>query len=302
MVDSEYEDRMMLAEANQPPIEVVDYFGDGDECHMAYHFPVMPPLYMALRRERANDIVEALVATPPIPDGCQWGVFLRNHDELTLEMVTDEDRQFMYEQYAPDPAMKKNVGIRRRLMPLIENDRSSFELLHGVLLSLPGSPFLYYGDEIGMGDDIALRDRDGVRTPMQWNSDPAGGFSTADPSSFYLPVISHSDYSPLVVNVEDQRSDPQSLLNWLRELIAQRKNHPIFGSGEFSLVDIENEAVLAYQLVSSESRMLILANFSRSTQTVDLSSPYVDIRSDAAVETAIDLDGHGFAWLQALPL
>ncbi|MGI9610124.1 MAG: maltose alpha-D-glucosyltransferase [Acidimicrobiia bacterium] len=297
MIDDEYDDRIMLAEANQPPADVVAYLGDGDECHMAYHFPVMPPLYMALKREDATDIVEALEATPEIPSGCQWGVFLRNHDELTLEMVTNEDRRFMYEHYAPDPAMRKNIGIRRRLMPLLGNERSRFELLHGVLLSLPGSPFLYYGDEIGMGDDVGLRDRDGLRTPMQWTDGAGAGFSQADPDRFYLPVIADSAFAPPVVNVQAQQRDPGSLLHWVRALLAARRELRVFGTGSFSLIDTGDPSVLGYRRIEEDSNITVLANFATTARVVGLPAPMVDIRTGRSFEKTVELEGHEFYWL-----
>jgi len=287
----------MLAEANQLPTEVVAYLGDGDECHMAYHFPIMPPLFMALRREDATDIVKALEATPEIPAGTQWGVFLRNHDELTLEMVTEEDRQFMYEQYAPDPAMRKNVGIRRRLMPLLENQRSQFELLHGVLLSLPGSPFLYYGDELGMGDEYLLRDRDGVRTPMQWTAGPGAGFSAADPDRFYLPLVTDDAYASAVVNVEEQQGDPESLLHWVRALLAVRRRQPVFGTGDFTLIDTGDPAVLGYRRTDDEADITVLANFATTTRVVKLPTPTVDLRTGRSHGEMVDLSGHEFCWM-----
>ncbi|MBT8192126.1 MAG: maltose alpha-D-glucosyltransferase [Acidimicrobiia bacterium] len=297
MIDGEYEDRIMLAEANQLPAEVVAYLGDGDECHMAYHFPVMPPLYMALRREDASDIVTALEATPEIPAGSQWGVFLRNHDELTLEMVTEEDRQFMYEQYAPDPAMRKNIGIRRRLMPLLANERSQFELLHGVLLSLPGSPFLYYGDEIGMGDEYLLRDRDGVRTPMQWKGEPGAGFSTADPDRFYIPLVTDPDYAPEVVNVESQQADEGSLLRWVRTLLADRSRLPVLGNGSFALIDTGDPAVLGYRRTNDEADLTVLANFATTPRVVSLAAPMTEVRTGRSLGETIELPGHAFSWL-----
>jgi maltose alpha-D-glucosyltransferase/alpha-amylase len=297
MIDDEYEDRIMLAEANQLPTEVVAYLGDGDECHMAYHFPVMPPLYMALKRQDATDIVAALEATPEIPAGCQWGVFLRNHDELTLEMVTEEDRRFMYEQYAPDPAMRKNIGIRRRLMPLLDNERSRFELLHGVLLSLPGSPFLYYGDEIGMGDEYLLRDRDGVRTPMQWTAGPGAGFSAADPDRFYLPLVTDDAYASAVVNVEEQQGDPESLLHWVRALLAVRRRQPVFGTGDFTLIDTGDPAVLGYRRTDDEADITVLANFATTTRVVKLPTPTVDLRTGRSHGEMVDLSGHEFCWM-----
>jgi maltose alpha-D-glucosyltransferase/alpha-amylase len=297
MIDTEYSDRIMLAEANQPPADVVAYLGDGDECHMAYHFPVMTPLYMALKREDATDIVQALRATPDIPSTCQWGVFLRNHDELTLEMVTEEDRRFMYEQYAPDPAMKKNVGIRRRLMPLLGNERARFQLLHGVLMSLPGSPFLYYGDELGMGDNYLLNDRDGVRTPMQWTGERGAGFSTADPSNFYLPLIDEPGYGPEWVNVADQREDPDSLLHWVRNLLATRRRYPVFGTGDFQLIDPGDSAVLGYRRFDNQTLVTVLANFSTEPRAVTLDRRMVDIRTGEIFAQELELPAHGFRWL-----
>ena len=220
MIDDEFPGRVLLAEANQWPADVVEYFGDpetgGDECHMAFHFPLMPRIFMAVRRESRIPISEILSQTPEIPEMAQWGIFLRNHDELTLEMVTDEERDYMYAEYAKDPRMKANVGIRRRLAPLLENDRNQIELFTAMLLSLPGSPVLYYGDEIGMGDIIWLGDRDGVRTPMQWTPDRNAGFSTANPGRLYLPPNQDPIYGYQSVNVEAQRDSKTSLLNWTR--------------------------------------------------------------------------------------
>ena len=217
-VDAEYPDRVLLAEANQWPEDVVEYFGDGDECHMAFHFPVMPRMFMAARREEATPMYEILERTPAIPDNCQWGLFLRNHDELTLEMVTDEERDYMYAEYAKDPRMKINVGIRRRLAPLLDNGRDEMELMHAILFSLPGSPVLYYGDEIAMGDNVYLGDRDGVRTPMQWTGDRNAGFSRADFAQLYAPPLMDPVYGYQAVNVEAQLRTPTSLLRWLQAL------------------------------------------------------------------------------------
>src|SRR5476649_1069265 len=228
-VDRLYPDRVLLAEANQWPSDVVEYFGDpatgGDECHMAFHFPLMPRIFMAVRRESRYPITEILAQMPAIPQSCQWGIFLRNHDELTLEMVTDEERDYMYAEYAADPRMKANVGIRRRLAPLLENSRDQIELFTGLLLSLPGSPVLYYGDEIGMGDNIYLGDRDGVRTPMQWNTDRNAGFSLASTQKLYLPVIVEPEFHYEAVNVAAQQGNPASLLWSMKQLIAMRKQH-----------------------------------------------------------------------------
>ena len=232
-VDARYPDRVLLAEANQWPEDVVEYFGDGDECHMAFHFPVMPRMFMALRREDATPIYEILDRTPAIPDNCQWGLFLRNHDELTLEMVTDEERDYMYAEYAKDPRMKLNLGIRRRLAPLLDAGRDEMELLHAILFSLPGSPVLYYGDEIGMGDNVYLGDRDGVRTPMQWSGDRNAGFSRADWAQLYSQPLMDPVYGFQAVNVEAQLRTPNSLLRWMQRFIALRKEHPVFGLGTY---------------------------------------------------------------------
>ena len=223
---------MLLCEANQWPADVVEYFGEnGDECQMAFHFPVMPRLFMAVRREQRFPISEIMAQTPDIPDNCQWGVFLRNHDELTLEMVTDEERDYMWGEYAKDPRMKANIGIRRRLAPLLDNDANTLELFNALLFSLPGSPVLYYGDEIAMGDNIWLGDRDGVRTPMQWTPDRNGGFSTADPQRMYLPLNQDPVYGYQVTNVESQLRNTNSMLQWIRRMIQVRKEHPTFGLG-----------------------------------------------------------------------
>ena len=224
----------MLAEANQWPKDVVGYFGTDEEpeCHMCFHFPVMPRLYYALREEKATPVVEIMAETPDIPRGGQWGTFLRNHDELTLEMVTTEERAAMYGWFAPDPRMRANIGIRRRLSPLLENSRAEIELINALLLSMPGSPCLYYGDEIGMGDNIWLADRDAVRTPMQWTPDRNAGFSTADPGKLYLPVVQSLVYHYRLTNVEAQMASSSSLLHWVRSMLAVRRQHPVFGMGD----------------------------------------------------------------------
>ena len=232
-VDEHYPDRVLLAEANQWPEDVVEYFGDGDECHMAFHFPVMPRMFMSLRREEALPMIEILDRTPAIPTNAQWGLFLRNHDELTLEMVTDEERDYMYGEYANDPRMKLNLGIRRRLAPLLDGGRDEIELMHAILFSLPGAPVLYYGDEIAMGDNVYLGDRDGVRTPMQWTGDRNGGFSRADFAQLYLPPLMDPVYGFQAVNVEAQLRTPTSLLRWLRRFVELRKQHPVFGLGDY---------------------------------------------------------------------
>ena len=269
-VDSKYPDRVLLAEANQWPADVVEYFGDGDECQMAFHFPVMPRMFMALRREEANPIYEILRQTPEIPDNCQWGLFLRNHDELTLEMVTDEERDYMYSEYAKDPRMKINVGIRRRLAPLLDGGRDEIELMHAILFSLPGSPVLYYGDEIAMGDNVYLGDRDGVRTPMQWTGDRNGGFSRADFAQLYAPPLMDPVYGFQAVNVEAQLRTPTSLLRWLRRFISLRQEHPVFGLGTYEPIEPSNRKIFAHLRVYEDDVMLCVHNLARSAQAVEL--------------------------------
>jgi maltose alpha-D-glucosyltransferase/alpha-amylase len=275
-IDRAYADRMLLAEANQWPPDVRPYFGDGDECHMAFHFPLMPRIYMALRKEVRTPIVEIVAQTPEIPPNCQWGLFLRNHDELTLEMVTADERDYMYTEYARDPRMRVNIGIRRRLAPLLDNSRRRQELLHSLLFSMPGTPILYYGDEIGMGDNIYLGDRNGVRTPMQWNGDRNSGFSRADPQALYLPLVIDPVYHYQSVNVEAQRRSPSSLLNWMRRLIAIRKRYPVFGRGTIEFLHPANLAVLAYLRCDEHQTILVVNNLSRFVQPVELDlSPYL---------------------------
>ncbi len=269
-VDEYYPDRMLLAEANQWPEDVREYFGDDDECHMAFHFPVMPRLFMALRQEDRRPIVDIMELTPDIPPASQWAVFLRNHDELTLEMVTDEERDYMYSIYATDPRMRVNVGIRRRLAPLLDNNRRAMELLHGLLYSLPGTPILYYGDEIGMGDNIYLGDRDGVRTPMQWSGDRNGGFSKADPQRLYLPLIADPLYGFQAVNVEAQERSASSFLNWQRRMIAIRGRRTALGRGDLTMLHPTNRSVLAFIRRYGDEVMLVVANLSRFVQPVEL--------------------------------
>jgi maltose alpha-D-glucosyltransferase/alpha-amylase len=274
-IDAEYANRLILAEANQWPADVRPYFGDGDECHMAFHFPLMPRIYMALRQEDRLPITDIMAQTPPIPDSCQWALFLRNHDELTLEMVTDDERDYMYFAYSADPRMRVNVGIRRRLAPLVDNNRRRIELLNSLLLSFPGTPVLYYGDEIGMGDNIYLGDRNGVRTPMQWTSDRNGGFSKSDPARLYLPVIMDPIYGYQVVNVEAQLSDQSSLLHWTHNMIALRKLFRVFGRGTLTFLNPANRKILAYlrdfdQGDGARETVLCVANLSRFAQPVAL--------------------------------
>jgi maltose alpha-D-glucosyltransferase/alpha-amylase len=269
-IDEHYPDTLLLAEANQWPEDVVQYFGDGDEFHMGYNFPIMPRLFMALRQEDRRPIVEILERTPEIPASCQWGMFLRNHDELTLEMVTDDERDYLYDEYAKDRRMRLNMGIRRRLAPLMDNGRRRIELLHALLFSLPGSPFLYYGDEIGMGDNIYLGDRDGVRTPMQWTADRNAGFSQADFARLYFPVIMDPVYGYQAVNVEAQQRYSTSLLNWVREMIHLRRRHAVFGRGAIKLIKPDNRKIFAFTRSYLEETVLCVFNLAQSAQPVEL--------------------------------
>ena len=269
-MDARHADRLLLAEANQWPADVRPYFGDGDECHMAFHFPLMPRMFMAVRQEDRYPIVEILRQTPDIPETCQWGLFLRNHDELTLEMVTDEERDYMYQWYASDPQMRINNGIRRRLAPLMENSRRRIELMNSLLFSLPGTPVIYYGDELGMGDNIYLGDRNAVRTPMQWTGDRNGGFSRADAARLYAPLITDPVYGYAAVNVEAQERSPFSLLNWMKRLIALRKQHAVFGRGAIEFLPAQNRKILAYVRRLGDETVLCVANLSRTVQPVEL--------------------------------
>jgi len=269
-VDANYTNRLLLAEANQWPEDVREYFGEGDECHMAYHFPLMPRIYMAIAQEDRHPVVEIMQQTPEIPESCQWAIFLRNHDELTLEMVTSKERDYMYRMYAADPRARINLGIRRRLAPLMENDRERIKLMNSLLLSMPGSPIIYYGDEIGMGDNIFLGDRDGVRTPMQWSPDRNAGFSRADPQRLYLPPIMDPIYGYEAVNVEAQLREPSSLLNWMRRMLAVRKSSKAFGRGKLSFLSPGNRKILAYLREYGDETILCVANLGRSAQPVEL--------------------------------
>ncbi len=272
-VDREYGgERVLLAEANQWPEDVVDYFGTEErpECHMCFHFPLMPRMFMALRREQRYPITEILERTPAIPAGSQWGIFLRNHDELTLEMVSDEERDYMWTEYARDPRMKLNLGIRRRLAPLLDNGRRQMELFYGLLLSLPGTPILYYGDEMGMGDNVYLGDRDGVRTPMQWSADRNAGFSRADFAQLYLPPLMDPVYGYTAVNVEAQQRNESSMLHWLRRFLSVRRRHPVFGEGAFEALDATNPSVFAFLRSSPQETILCVNNLSRFAQPVEL--------------------------------
>ncbi|TMH63532.1 MAG: maltose alpha-D-glucosyltransferase [Betaproteobacteria bacterium] len=270
LIDERYRNRMLLAEANQWPEDVYDYFGNGDECHMAYHFPLMPRMYMAIAQEDRHPITEIMSQTPDIPDNCQWAIFLRNHDELTLEMVTKKERDYMYQMYAGDPRARLNLGIRRRLAPLLENDSEKIKLMNSLLFSMPGSPIIYYGDEIGMGDNVYLGDRDGVRTPMQWGPDRNAGFSTADPQRLYLPPIMDPLYGFQSVNVEAQARESTSLLNWMRRMLGARKTYKAFGRGTLAFLRPGNRKILAYLREYGDESVLCVANLARSAQPVEL--------------------------------
>ena len=269
-LDASYPNRMLLAEANQWPSDVRPYFGDGDECHMAFHFPLMPRMFMALRQEDRHAITEILNQTPELPPSAQWALFLRNHDELTVEMITDEERDYMYTVYANDPQMRINGGIRRRLAPLVENSRRRVELLNVLLFSLPGTPVIYYGDEIGMGDNIYLGDRNGVRTPMQWSSDRNGGFSRADPARLFAPPIQDPVYGYQAINVEAQERAPFSLLNWTKRMVALRRQHPVFGRGSLEFIGCPNRKILAYLRRDDHETILVVVNLSRDVQPAPL--------------------------------
>ncbi len=318
VIDEEYGNRLILAEANMWPADVRPYFGDGDECHMAFHFPLMPRIYMALRQEDRLPIMDIMAQTPDIPESCQWGLFLRNHDELTLEMVTDDERDYMYLAYSADPRMRINVGIRRRLAPLVDNNRRRIELLNSLLLSFPGTPIMYYGDEIGMGDNIYLGDRNGVRTPMQWNSDRNAGFSKCDPARLYFPVVMDPIYGYQVVNVEAQLSDQSSLLHWTRNMIALRKLFQVFGRGTLTFLHPENRKVLAYlrdleREDGTHETVLCVANLSRFAQPValDLSAfagmmpvemlGYVSFPAITGAPYALSVAPYSFLWFELQP-
>ncbi|MFN8637641.1 MAG: maltose alpha-D-glucosyltransferase [Chloroflexota bacterium] len=276
VIDANYQGRVLLAEANQWPPDVRPYFGDDDECQMAFHFPLMPRIFMAIRREERTPIVEILARTPDLPPKSQWAIFLRNHDELTLEMVTDDERDYMYREYARDPLMRVNIGIRRRLAPLMENGRRQLELLNGLLLSMPGTPVLYYGDEIGMGDNVFLGDRNGVRTPMQWSIDRNAGFSRADAARLYSPVIVDPVYGYQGVNVEAQLRTPTSLLQWMRRIIHIRKRYKAFGRGSIEFLEPANQRILAYLRRYEDETLLIVNNLSRFSQPAELDLSFLE--------------------------
>jgi len=269
-LDAEFPGRVFLAEANQWPSDVIPYFGNSDECHMAFHFPLMPRMYMALRKEDRSPIVEILAQTPPLPADCQWAIFLRNHDELTLEMVTDEERDYMYREYARDSRMRINVGIRRRLAPLLDNGRRQMELMNALLMTMPGTPIVYYGDEIGMGDNVYLGDRNGVRTPMQWSPGWNAGFSDGDQQALYFPLIVDPPYGYQAVNVAGEERTQTSLLRWTRRIIKVRKTHRAFGRGSFEMLLPENRRVLAFLRHWEDEVILCVNNLSRFVQPVEL--------------------------------
>ncbi|MEA3335348.1 MAG: maltose alpha-D-glucosyltransferase [Chloroflexota bacterium] len=310
VMDAEYPGRILLCEANQWPDDVRPYFGDGDEFHMSFHFPVMPRLYMALRRADRTAIVDIMCRTPAIPDTCQWCTFLRNHDELTLEMVTEQERHYMWHEYAPEPRMRQNLGIRRRLAPLMDNDRRKIELMNSMLFTLPGSPIIYYGDEIGMGDNIWLDDRNGVRTPMQWDDSPNAGFSSAPADQLYEPVIDDASFGYQRVNVAAQRVDPDSLFHAIRRFIAVRKQHKVFGRGDLVFLEPADLAVLAYLRAFEGEVVLAVHNLTDSHRTVTLPSvdfegaQPVDLLRDepwpaaSATSYEITLPPYGYLWLR----
>ena len=312
-LDAEFHHRIFLAEANQWPPDVRPYFGDSDECHMAFHFPLMPRMYMALRKEDRTPIVEIMARTPEIPSDCQWAIFLRNHDELTLEMVTDEERDYMYREYAYDARMRINVGIRRRLAPLMENGRRQIELMNALLMSMPGTPIIYYGDEIGMGDNIYLGDRNGVRTPMQWNDGKNGGFSEAASQALYHPLITDAPYGYQTVNVEAQERTPTSLLKWMRRLIEVRQQYKAFGRGTQRFLLPRNHRVLVFLREWEDETILCVNNLSRFAQPVELDlsefnglvpvelwskQPFPPI---GELPYFFTLGPHGFLWFRLLP-
>jgi maltose alpha-D-glucosyltransferase/alpha-amylase len=315
-VERHFPGRVLLAEVNQWPADVVDYFGDSDECNMCFHFPLMPRMFMAVRREQRFPITEILAQTPTLPRGCQWGIFLRNHDELTLEMVTEDERDYMYAEYAADPRMRKNLGIRRRLAPLVDNDRRLAELLHGLLLSLPSAPVLYYGDEILMGDNIYLGDRDTVRTPMQWTPDRNGGFSSADFAQLFLPPLMDPVYGFQARNVEADLRDTSSFLHWLHRLLAVRRQYPLFAIGDLNVLPANNPSVLAFVRSDVDATtglthsVLCVSNLSRFAQSAELaltrwrgSRPIelVGRSTFPAISEAgygVTLSPYGFFWLE----
>lgn len=312
-VDKYFPGSLLLAEANQWPEDVVEYFGNGDQFHMCFNFPIMPRMFMAIRKEDRQPVEDIILRLPKIPESCQWATFLRNHDELSLEMVTDEERDYMYNEYARDPRMKLNLGIKRRLFPLMEGNRRAIELLHSMLFTLPGSPILYYGDEIGMGDNIFLGDRSGVRTPMQWTGDRNAGFSRADPSRLYAPVVSDPGYSYQGVNVESCERSPSSFLNWLTRLVAIRKTYKAFARGKIKFLHPANSRVVTYLCTYEEQTMLVVNNLSRFAQYVEIDLQEYngvtpvdcfskqDFPKIGELPYLVTLAPHGFYWFELVP-
>jgi maltose alpha-D-glucosyltransferase/alpha-amylase len=307
-MDEKYPGRILLCEANQWPEDVRPYFGDGDEFHMGFHFPIMPRIFMGIKKGRSEDMREILRRTPAIPENCQWCIFLRNHDELTLEMVTEEERQWMWENYAPEARMRLNLGIRRRLAPLLDNDKRKIRLAHSLLFTLPGSPILYYGDEIGMGDNVWLDDRNGVRTPMQWDVSATVSFSEAPLERLYAPVIDDETYGAAWVNVKSQRADPNSLLNVIRHMIAVRKENLAFSRGQFEWIDLENESIAAFQRTYHRERILAIHNLSDVRQKIafPLKKPTTSMTdlltgeefSSSGEGIEIELEPYQYLWLK----
>jgi len=304
VMDEEYPGRILLAEANQWPEDLLPYLADGDEFHMAFHFPIMPRIFKSVAVGECTSLIETLEATPPIPENCQWCTFLRNHDELTLEMVTEEDRQLMWKLYAPEDRMRLNLGIRRRLAPLMDGDMDKVELLYAILFSLPGAAIIYYGDEIGMGDNLWLKDRDGVRTPMQWSAEKNAGFSTADGDSLFQPVIDEGRFGYENVNVANQMKDDQSLLNRLKSLIAVRKAYPLFTGHEYTILYRENPAVFAIVRKGKEGQILCLHNVSSEMQEISLDGDFEAIAGSRDMQGAVELNGtvrlkpYRYLWLK----
>ena len=304
MIDREYPGKLLLAEANQWPADVIEYFGTEDEpeFHMGFHFPVMPRIFLSVKREEPSAILEIMRATPETPPDAQWCIFLRNHDELTLEMVTEDERQELWSDYAPEPRMRCNLGIRRRLAPLVDNDPTVLRLLNALMFSLPGSPIVYYGDEIGMGDNIRLFDRNGVRTPMQWNAEPNAGFSAGTTEQLYLPLIDDEVFTYRQVNVAAQENDPTSLLRWMRDVIAVRKRHPVFGRGTTTFLTDSNLRVLSFERTGQGERIVCLFNFSSAAQVVELpgeTGSSVDLLSGRTtpLDEPILMEPRGYRWL-----
>ena len=302
-VEMSYPNSILLGEANQWPQDLSPYFGNGDEFHMCFHFPVMPRLYMALAKQDRTSVVDILANTPDIPDNAQWATFLRNHDELTLEMVTEEDREFMWNFYASDPRYRLNMGIRRRLAPLMGNDRRRIELMHSLLFTLPGAPVLYYGDEIGMGDDVTLFDRNGVRTPMQWTPDDNAGFSSAPGDRLYAPVINDPDYGYRSVNVMQQQADPNALIHVVRNMIATRKRLPVLAKSKLEWLDDLPKHLLCFWRRDNEQALLALHNLSENPYDFTLPEGvnFRDmLRQDAVLDPVITLPAYGYIWLQVI--